>query len=44
MLVKIAHYPRPDLPKIYHSCSVRKEENGFNELIDLHITIYVDIR
>ena len=34
MLVKVTHYPSPNLPKIYHGCGVRREENGFNELID----------
>ena len=34
MLVKVTHYPGPNLPKIYHGCGVRREENGFNELID----------
>ena len=34
LIVKIDHYPNFDMPKIYHSCGIRKKSNGSNELID----------
>ena len=32
---KIAHYPDIGTPQIYHGCSLVRQENGLNEIIDL---------